>query len=224
MRHKFLILLMIFLTGCLGSGSAEDDKFLSDTVTASPSPSVFGALGNSALLFTPLSYDFGSVSVGSTVTKIINIKNGSTYDLFLTQLGGGNTNFTVLSNDCPNWLKSQASCSATIRFNPVLSGQFSMGLVVNYSQSESGTSYVSVNSVSGRGVSPLTFAGITSITNVTTKSMRLNWTANSDATVFQGRAAAFFDSVTAQGLTAVRQQVFSQRDGTPLYEIWKVQP
>ena len=45
-----------------------------------------------------------------------------------------------------------------------------------------------------------------------------------DATVFQGRAAAFFDSVAAQGLTAVRQQVFSQRDGTPLYEIWKVQP
>ena len=45
-----------------------------------------------------------------------------------------------------------------------------------------------------------------------------------DATVFQGRAAVFFDSVAAQGLTAVRQQVFSQRDGTPLYEIWKVQP
>jgi hypothetical protein len=44
-----------------------------------------------------------------------------------------------------------------------------------------------------------------------------------DATVFQGRAAVFFDSVAAQGLTAVRQQVFSQRDGTPLYEIWKVQ-
>ena len=43
------------------------------------------------------------------------------------------------------------------------------------------------------------------------------------ATVFQGRAAAFFDSVAAQGLTAVRQQVFAQRDGTQLYEIWKVQ-
>jgi 4-amino-4-deoxy-L-arabinose transferase-like glycosyltransferase len=44
-----------------------------------------------------------------------------------------------------------------------------------------------------------------------------------DATVFQGRAEVFFDSVAAQGLTAVRQQVISQRDGTPLYEIWKVQ-
>ncbi|HAJ34086.1 MAG TPA: hypothetical protein DCL15_00120 [Chloroflexi bacterium] len=43
------------------------------------------------------------------------------------------------------------------------------------------------------------------------------------ATVFQGRAAVFFASVAAQHLTAVREQVFTQRDGTPLYEIWKVQ-
>lgn len=43
------------------------------------------------------------------------------------------------------------------------------------------------------------------------------------ATVFQGRAAVFFASVAAHNLTAVRQQVFTQRDGTPLYEIWKVQ-
>lgn len=42
------------------------------------------------------------------------------------------------------------------------------------------------------------------------------------ATVFQGRASVFFASVAAQGLTAVREQVFTQRDGTPLYEIWKV--
>jgi 4-amino-4-deoxy-L-arabinose transferase-like glycosyltransferase len=43
------------------------------------------------------------------------------------------------------------------------------------------------------------------------------------ATIFQGRASAFFASVAAHNLTAVRQQVFTQRDGTPLYEIWKVQ-
>lgn len=42
------------------------------------------------------------------------------------------------------------------------------------------------------------------------------------ATVFQGRTSVFFASVAAQGLTAVREQVFTQRDGTPLYEIWKV--
>lgn len=44
------------------------------------------------------------------------------------------------------------------------------------------------------------------------------------ATVFQGRASAFFASVAAQGKTAVREQAFTQRDGKPLYEIWKVQP
>ncbi|MFN3335760.1 MAG: hypothetical protein ACK47M_24940, partial [Caldilinea sp.] len=43
------------------------------------------------------------------------------------------------------------------------------------------------------------------------------------ATVFQGRVSVFFASVAAQDLIAEREQVFRQRDGTPLYEIWKVQ-
>ncbi len=43
-----------------------------------------------------------------------------------------------------------------------------------------------------------------------------------DATVFRGRAEVFFETVAQQGGTPVLEQQFSQRDETPLYEIWKV--
>lgn len=42
------------------------------------------------------------------------------------------------------------------------------------------------------------------------------------STVFKGRAAAFFAAVAAHGLTPVLEKEIAQRDGTPLYEIWKV--
>ncbi len=42
--------------------------------------------------------------------------------------------------------------------------------------------------------------------------------------VFRGRREAFFDQVRLRGYRAERLQVFSQRDGTPLYELWRVVP
>ncbi len=42
------------------------------------------------------------------------------------------------------------------------------------------------------------------------------------ATVFAGRREAFFAVVQSQGLHAALEQVFSQRDGAPLYELWRV--
>ncbi len=45
-----------------------------------------------------------------------------------------------------------------------------------------------------------------------------------EATVFRGRAEVFHATAAALGLTPVLEQRFAQRDGAPLYEIWKVQP
>ncbi|MFO7632107.1 MAG: hypothetical protein R6W76_06200 [Caldilinea sp.] len=42
------------------------------------------------------------------------------------------------------------------------------------------------------------------------------------ATVFKGRAEVFFATASDKGLTPVLEQHFPQRDGEPLYEIWKV--
>jgi len=44
------------------------------------------------------------------------------------------------------------------------------------------------------------------------------------ATVFQGRADVFRATASALGLTPVLEQTFTQRDGAPLYEIWKAYP
>ena len=41
-------------------------------------------------------------------------------------------------------------------------------------------------------------------------------------TVFQERREAFLAAVAARGHTAVMEQQFLQRDGVPLYEIWRV--
>jgi hypothetical protein len=43
-----------------------------------------------------------------------------------------------------------------------------------------------------------------------------------DMTVFQGRAEAFLAMVSARELIPLLEQEISQRDGTPVYEIWKV--
>jgi hypothetical protein len=42
-----------------------------------------------------------------------------------------------------------------------------------------------------------------------------------EATVFKGRSEIFFAMTAHMGLTPVLEQQFRQRDGTPLYEIWK---
>jgi hypothetical protein len=41
-------------------------------------------------------------------------------------------------------------------------------------------------------------------------------------TVFQGRRAAFLAEVEQSGQRATLVQRFTQRDGTPLYEVWRV--
>jgi hypothetical protein len=45
-----------------------------------------------------------------------------------------------------------------------------------------------------------------------------------DATVFKGRREAFLQIVQERGEQAVLEQQFAQRDGTPLYDIWRTQP
>jgi hypothetical protein len=43
-------------------------------------------------------------------------------------------------------------------------------------------------------------------------------------TVFQGRRELFLAEAAQLGLTPQREAAFSQRDGTPVYEIWRVTP
>ncbi|MCB0092525.1 MAG: hypothetical protein KDE54_31775, partial [Caldilineaceae bacterium] len=40
-------------------------------------------------------------------------------------------------------------------------------------------------------------------------------------TVFRGRRQLFLDAVAEQARTAVLVQTFAQRDGTPLFEVWR---
>jgi hypothetical protein len=42
-------------------------------------------------------------------------------------------------------------------------------------------------------------------------------------TVFAGRREVFLAEVEARGLVAMLERTFAQRNGTPLYELWRVQ-
>ncbi|MCB0072332.1 MAG: hypothetical protein KDE20_12770, partial [Caldilineaceae bacterium] len=42
--------------------------------------------------------------------------------------------------------------------------------------------------------------------------------------VFAGRRDAFFAAAAADGLEPVLEQTFTQRDGTPLVELWRLAP
>lgn len=46
----------------------------------------------------------------------------------------------------------------------------------------------------------------------------------SGAEVFHGRRAGFESAAAAQGMTPHLEASFAQRDGTPLYEIWRLEP
>ena len=43
-------------------------------------------------------------------------------------------------------------------------------------------------------------------------------------TVFAGRREAFLALAESRGLTPVMEATFAQRDGTPLFELWRVGP
>lgn len=45
-----------------------------------------------------------------------------------------------------------------------------------------------------------------------------------EQTVFAGRREAFLAAVDAAGRTAIQVEVFTQRNGTPLFELWQVEP
>ncbi|NCN39999.1 hypothetical protein GW916_01990 [bacterium] len=142
-------------------------------------------IGNSALSFQPNSYDFGLIAVSSgTSEKIISVTNSSTQTVAISSLTGLDANFTVSENTCLTELAAGKGCSFRLTFRPKLSGTSAITLGLNYKRLDSDEPLISQMGVSGKGVSPLNFSGLTSLSLVKHNQMTLNWTANSDAISF----------------------------------------
>ncbi|CAN5706051.1 hypothetical protein BH10BDE1_BH10BDE1_02780 [soil metagenome] len=179
LRGLFAIGLIVSMAACK-SGSEVDTL-----VGAISDPS---AIGNSALSFTPNNYDFGALAVGLSLDRTIVIRNITKVDLFMSSVTDASTHFSVVSDNCPRAplsLVGGATCEAVVRFKPLQAGSQEMALLATYgTAAEASTYYTSTGSLKGKGISPLTFAGATSISPVTTKTITLNWSANSDAIAF----------------------------------------
>ncbi len=143
-------------------------------------------VGNSAIVFTPPVLDFGNQIVGENATKkFITIKNISEYKLLFKSVAPATTtNFAITANQCSQLAPNQ-SCNIEVAFKPIVSGDLTTPFDAKYSVSDLGTeTYTASTSLKGRGVSPIVFSGISSITDVTTTSLTLTWPATPDAISF----------------------------------------
>lgn len=149
----------------------------------------FGGIGNSALVFEPLSVDFGNIQVGSqSDTKVVNVKNDSSVDIFFNQASVANENFEVVYSACPlnpTPLASGASCVMGLRFNPSVSANLGTNVLFTFGPSPAeNTDYTSSLAMSGRGVGALNFDGLDEIVDVTHNSLKLVWAPTPEAVSF----------------------------------------
>lgn len=114
-----------------------------------------------AVTWTPSTYSFGSIGVGSTLTNTFVLQNTGSATLNVS-LSVSGTGFSQQSTTCGSTLTASASCNVVIQFAPSAVGSYSGTL----------TETDTPNSVSGSA----TFSGTgTSVTGCTT-SDNLNWT------------------------------------------------
>jgi|GEM_PF-4497250 hypothetical protein len=149
----------------------------------------FGDVGNSAIVFDPNSWDFGSASINETsAAKSVTLTNNSTSPIYLGAISSSNPDFILNWSACPSGataMASQATCIINLSFRPSTSNQLGSALTVRFGRSTATASdFSSVMGLSGRGVGSLSFDGLQTISAVTHNSLRLNWNVTPQAASF----------------------------------------
>lgn len=182
-----LIFLFLFLVGCTPTNETLTELTGGDAATKTTT--VPGDLGNQAFTFSPTSYDFGNRAMNSApVSTTVTITNISTYNILISNLGGPGSSFSLVSDNCPRsptvMVPNQA-CSATVSFAPTAGGSFNSSLIVTYGASITNTNaYTATMGLSGTGVGTLSFAGISSVSNIYSTQLKLNWTHVAGANIY----------------------------------------
>lgn len=192
-------LVAFTLMGCTSSDENEVDGFFDTGVGE------VGEVGGAPVSFSPSSYDFGAVALatGSEDADFV-LTNESSVNLVNLSLSEPSVHFAVVADDCPTQLEPGATCTATVRFAPQASGYQGTALVVSYTAN--GVALDQSLGIGGTGAGPLTFTGIDSIDQVTTTSLRINWTHDANAAnyfVFEmvGGVPNLIDTISAPTAT-----------------------
>jgi hypothetical protein len=175
----------------LASSSVGSVTFALNTST-SGSGSSGGNISFNPETLSPASGSWLNTNVGAAPSKSVTVTNTASYSLYINSIfTTATTPFTILSDDCPRSplpLLTTASCTIVVSFSPTSSATFSKFLFLNWSALNDGSNGINaVLPLEGSGPPALTFVGISSIDNVTTTSMRINWAAATGGTVSQYR-------------------------------------
>lgn len=152
-----------------------------------------GGGGGSTIVFSPAAFSPASTTwinteVGTSPTKTVTVTNSAVGNLFINSIfTTSSTPFQITSDTCPRSptaLVSAATCTITIAFSPTAGAAVSKFVFLNWSALNDGSSGTNaVLALEGSGPDVLTFAGIDSVTAVTTTSMTLNWLAATGAAI-----------------------------------------
>jgi len=189
-RHKSFILKKLLYAFCVIAVSACSGPSQSDLTAVSgftePTTSVQAPLANSAITFSPASHDYGTVLVNvGTPTQLFTVLNASTYPLTLSSLVSGNANFLIQTNNCSGTLQPFDNCTFNVQFAPTTSGVLNSLLTLSYTSPSVAGTFSSILSVTGSSTSLIAFAGLTSVTQVSTTSVKLNWTGIAGVSSYQ---------------------------------------
>lgn len=174
----FRTFFLLFSFAFFFASCTPTNQNLTDLVGGETKTTTNGPIGNSALSFSPSLKDFGTLAANSgTSSQVFTVTNISTSDVTLGAVTGATVNFTIAAGTCVNHsgLAKGNSCTLTVTFAPITSGQFSTSLSIPYDLVEGGSFYSSV-SMLGAGTTLTNFAGLDSISNAGVSSMQLNWT------------------------------------------------
>lgn len=181
-----LVISQIFFVAC--NPTAEKLGELAGEDTATKSKTVNGPLGNSALAFSPASYNYPTqVTNAGSATQSFTVKNDSVYTVVLGTSSGDTSQFIFTANTCVNGLSlsPNATCTFSIKFQPIVSGNLSTSIIIPYDSTPGTNTFSSSVSLTGTGSTLTTFLGLDSISNQTPTTMKLNWTDVAGANIYQ---------------------------------------
>lgn len=168
--HFSVILLMI---ACNGGNEAVDDFLGVDDNGGN-------GLGNSAISFSPSLLNFGDIGLSTNLTKVVSITNISDKNIFLTNVLGENSFFSITGGNCllgSGELPVGSTCNVNIQFTALTGGEHQGVFTFNYGTNAGDTELTSTLSLEGSaGVNPPTNIVLTTVSATTAQ---ISWTDNS---------------------------------------------
>lgn len=221
-QFTYLIILLPLLSSCLKQNTNVDEAF------GGSSNDGIGTVGNSAISFTPGSYDFGAVSTFSSSDPVtVKLKNIYTEALYLQSFGNSdNEHYTTTNTNCPTGSRGFVpgqECKVTIVFHPESNGNIDYSMIVRYGGEAGSGDLSTAMSATGFGAGQLSFSGLKSITNPTSNTLQLNWNDASNEKaynyfrisagdmIYLGTVDADTTSVTVSGLSPSTSYTFRVR-------------